>query len=229
MDSLNTAVILAGGLGTRLKSVSGDTPKPLMPINNKVFLDYLIDNLRKHNINDIYLCISYNFEKFTYYYKNNDLKFIIEDNPLGTGGAIKLAFQEVNQKNILVLNGDTFFDINFNDFIKNHFKSKADISLATKKMEKPYRYGTVDVNGNRVLKFNEKKEIDKGIINCGIYILNSNINKFFPKEDKFSFEKDILEKHTSELNIVQQLSDGYFIDIGIPEDYVRATEYFKIK
>ncbi len=229
MDSVKSAIILAGGLGTRLKSVSGDTPKPLMPINDKVFLDFLIDNLKKYNINNIYLSISYNYEIFLNYYKNTNLKYIIEETPMGTGGAIKMALQKINENNILILNGDTFFDINYNNLINKHLTNNYDITIATKSMNHPYRYGTIEVKDDNIIQFKEKCEIDVGIINCGIYVVNSRILNIFPSADKFSFEKDVLEKYTNQLKIIQQNSDGYFIDIGIPEDYQKAIDYFRTK
>lgn len=112
MDSISGAIILAGGLGTRLKSISNNIPKPLMPINDKVFLDYPIHQLKKFNINNIYLSVGFNYELITDYFKNTDIKYIIEDQPLGTGGAIKKALSQITDfENIIILNGDTYFDV----------------------------------------------------------------------------------------------------------------------
>lgn len=228
MDGIVKVLILAGGLGTRLKSVSGDIPKPMMPINNIPFLELLIEKINKFNLTDINISISYNPDYFINYFKNQNYNFIVEQEPLGTGGAIKYAIENIGEfDSLIILNGDTFFDINYEELILKHKLHNADITIASKPMEKPYRYGTLDIGNNRVLNFNEKQEIDSGIINCGIYVLNKNIKNKFPNENKFSFEKDFLEKQTSILNIIPFISDNYFIDIGIPEDYFKAVDYFK--
>lgn len=223
MDSLSGAIILAGGLGTRLKSISNNTPKPLMPINDKVFLDYPIHQLKKYKINNIYLSVGFNYELITEYFKNTDLKYIIEDEPLGTGGAIKKALSQIPDfENIIILNGDTFFDVDYDKLIDLHLKNQSDITIVSKMVLNPHRYGTMEVDNNKVFKFNEKQEISEGIINCGIYVINKSILKYFPESEKFSFEKEILEAQTCKLNISTLVSDSYFIDIGIPEDYNKS-------
>lgn len=224
MDNIKDAVILAGGLGTRLKSVSNDTPKPLMPIEDKVFLDYPIKQVKKSNVENIYLAISFNSQFIINHYKNENYKYLIEDTPLGTGGAIKKALNEIQSQNILFLNGDTIFNINVLEMYQKHILNDADITIASKVLDFPYRYGTMDISNNKIINFNEKKEIDSGLINCGIYIINKRILKHFPTQEKFSFEKEILEKKTIDIKIIPYISDAYFIDIGIPEDYYRAIK-----
>lgn len=223
MDNLENAVILAGGLGTRLKSISKDTPKPLMPIKDKVFLDYPISQISKFNIENIYLAISYNSKFIINHYKDKNLKYLIEEIPLGTGGAIKNALNNINSENILFLNGDTLFNINIKEMYQKHLINDADITIASKILDNPHRYGTMDISNNRVVRFNEKKEIDSGVINCGIYIINKRIINKFPESEKFSFENEILENKTDELKLIPYISDDYFIDIGIPEDYYKAV------
>lgn len=223
MDSISGAIILAGGLGTRLKSISNNIPKPLMPINDKVFLDYPIHQLKKFNINNIYLSVGFNYELITDYFKNTDIKYIIEDQPLGTGGAIKKALSQITDfENIIILNGDTYFDVDYDKLINLHLKTRSDITIASKMVLYPHRYGTMEIVNDKIVNFNEKQEIDEGIINCGIYVINKSLLKYFPKSEKFSFEKEILESQTTKLKIITLVSDSYFIDIGIPEDYNKA-------
>jgi D-glycero-alpha-D-manno-heptose 1-phosphate guanylyltransferase len=223
MDSVSGAIILAGGLGTRLKSISKDTPKPLMPINDKVFLDYPIHQLKKFNINNIFLSVGFNHNLIVDYFKNTELKYIIEEEPLGTGGAIKKALSQISHfENIVILNGDTFFNIDYDKLVELHLKTRSDITIGSKIIQKPYRYGTMEVENSKVIDFKEKKEIEEGVVNCGIYIINKSILKYFPSEEKFSFEKEILENQIQKLKISTLISDSYFIDIGIPEDYNKA-------
>ncbi len=216
------AVILAGGLGTRLRSVISDIPKPMADINGLPFLEYLFRYLTKYNIDEVVLAVGYKHDVIENHFHDNykDIKIVysIEDEPLGTGGAIKKASKLLQDNNILIINGDTFFDIDLDKFYDNHIKSKSLISIASKEMFDFDRYGSLDINNNKVISFNEKKYLNKGIINGGIYIINKQI---FDNIDliKFSFEKEILEKNK---NIYAFLFDGFFIDIGIPEDYLKA-------
>lgn len=226
MDSITKCLILAGGLGTRLKSVSGDTPKPMMSIGNKAFLEILIERLQKFNLSDINISISYNADYFLNYFKNSNYNFIIEKEPLGTGGAIKYALDKLgNFDQVIILNGDTLFDINYQEMLLKHIINDADITIAAKIIQNPNRYGTLEIANNRILKFVEKQELSRGVINCGIYIVKKSIIQHLPDKDKFSFETDFLEKSTSNLKIVPYISDNYFIDIGIPEDYQKAVDY----
>ncbi len=223
MDSVSGAIILAGGLGTRLKSISKDTPKPLMPISDKVFLDYPIHQLKKFKINNIFLSVGFNHNLIVDYFKNTELKYIIEEEPLGTGGAIKKALSQIPDfENIVILNGDTFFNIDYDKLVELHLKTRSDITIGSKIIQKPYRYGTMEIENSKVIDFKEKKEIEEGVVNCGIYIINKSILKYFPSEEKFSFEKEILENQIQKIKISTLVSDSYFIDIGIPEDYNKA-------
>ncbi len=226
MDSITKCLILAGGLGTRLKSISGDTPKPMMPIGNKAFLEILIERLHKFNLFDINISISYNSDYFLNYFKNSKYNFITEKEPLGTGGAIKYALNKLdNFDQVIILNGDTLFDINYQEMLLKHKINDADVTIAAKIIQNPSRYGTLEIANNRISKFVEKKELPSGVINCGIYIINKNVLNHLPETDKFSFETDFLEKATSNLKIIPYISDNYFIDIGIPEDYQKAIDY----
>jgi D-glycero-alpha-D-manno-heptose 1-phosphate guanylyltransferase len=223
------AIILAGGFGTRLQSVVKNLPKPMADINNKPFLDYILDYLLKYEITDVVLSVGYKQEvikeKYKESYKSINIKYASEDEPLGTGGAIKNALQYIEGEHVVVLNGDTFFDIDLKEFIEQHIFTKTDATLALKKMYKFDRYGRVDIEGNYVKGFIEKDFCEEGLINGGIYILKKEIFDKYSFSKNFSFENDILEKKVSSINIGAYVSDGFFIDIGIPEDYARAKLY----
>lgn len=222
-NKISTAVILVGGLGTRLRSVINDLPKPLADINGKPFLAHLIDYLIKYKFKKIILASGYLSDKiekyFSDYSKDVEILFSVEKERLGTGGAVKLAIQNYDLKNdFLLLNGDSILSLDINNFINNHKSNN--LSIALKKMIKPHRYGTVKLNNNFIEEFKEKQEIDEGIINTGIYAINPKIISNI-SADKFSFEKEILEKIE---NIYGYVYDDYFVDIGIPEDYEKAEK-----
>jgi D-glycero-alpha-D-manno-heptose 1-phosphate guanylyltransferase len=224
---MKDAIVLAGGLGTRLKSVVSDLPKPMALVDEKPFLTYILDWLSYYNISRVILSVGYKWkiirEQFGYRYKSMDLTYSVEDYPLGTGGAISKALQLSNEENVFIINGDTFFDINLKSFIEYHKNCRFDISIALKQMKNFDRYGTVCMDtSNHIYDFLEKKPKIDGLINGGIYILNKDITELFPKKEKFSFEKDFLECVAINLKLGGFLQDSYFIDIGVPEDYLKA-------
>lgn len=225
------AIILAGGFGTRLSTVVNDVPKPMAPIANKPFLSYLLDYLSGYQINSVVLCTGYKHEKveeyYSFAYKNTSIRYSVEETPLGTGGAIKQALQKVKSDSAIIMNGDTLFNINLSEFIKFHHRLKSDISVALKELSDFDRYGSVILDGERIIGFEEKKYKSLGYINGGVYILNKNVFEKYELPQTFSFEKQILETRTRELSVNGYKSYEYFIDIGIPEDYKKAQEEIK--
>jgi len=221
------AIILAGGFGTRLKSVVSDVPKPMAPIQDKPFLAYLLTFLAKHGISRFVLSVGYMHEKIVDYfgdfYQNIPITYIIEKEALGTGGAIKRALANTKNDTSLVYNGDTFFKLSPKHLFHFHQESKADVSVALKKIDRPNRYGTIKMQDNKVVNFYEKiTDLKDGLINCGIYCINKNVFHSTALKNKFSFEKDFLEKQLNKKNICGLKHQEYFIDIGIPEDYEKA-------
>jgi len=231
---IKEAVILAGGFGTRLQSVINDLPKPMAPVNGRPFLDYQLLYLKHFGVQRVILSVGHLNEKIIAHYNNTfeglEIDYAIEKEPLGTGGGIRLAAEKCKSNSILILNGDSFFDINLNAFYNQHCSFKSDGSLALRKVANAARYGTVKTSGYSVISsFREKNGEDKpGLINAGIYFLKREIYLDKTEAGKnFSIEKDFFEKKLNELNIFGFEHDGYFIDIGIPEDYSKAQNDFK--
>lgn len=221
-------IILAGGLGTRLQSVVSDVPKCMAPVANKPFLSHIFDYLESHKFNHIILSLGYKSEIIIDWLKtqnrNFEVSYVIESKALGTGGAIRLAFSKVRSDKAIVLNGDTFFNIDNDSLFDFHLKQNAEITLALKPMTDFDRYGSVEIdNNNRILKFKEKQHLLKGLINGGVYLINKNIFDNLELSEVFSFEKEILEAKTSELEIYGLPFENYFIDIGIPSDFEKAN------
>ncbi|MEO8819908.1 MAG: nucleotidyltransferase family protein, partial [Ginsengibacter sp.] len=230
-------IILAGGLGTRLKSVISDVPKCMAPINGKPFLHYLLENLKSKGIESFIFSVGHLHEIIEKYlmekYPQLNYKISLETAPLGTGGAIKLACEKTFQKNILICNGDTFYNIDLDTIDKFHEDKKSSCTLSLKPMFNFDRYGAVELDEDHSIKsFKEKQFYTSGLINGGIYALN--IEGFLKENlpEKFSFEKDYLEKNVQQPGKKQKLfgtiQDKYFIDIGIPGDYEKAQRELSI-
>ncbi|EAH4470919.1 D-glycero-D-manno-heptose 1-phosphate guanosyltransferase [Campylobacter coli] len=220
------AIVLAGGLGTRLRSVVQDLPKPMAPINGKPFLAFILEYLKKQGITEIILSVSYKYELIQEYCKDEfhgmKIHYNIEKELLGTGGAIKDALKLVKNE-VYVVNGDTFFDIDLKKLVLNGSK----ICIALKQMQNFDRYGTVNVDEQGIVtSFEEKVFKKQGLINGGIYLLKKDIFDEFSLEKKFSFEEFLQENYKS-LKIQTQIFDDYFIDIGMPEDYYLFYSKFK--
>lgn len=230
---LTEAIILAGGFGTRLQTVVSDVPKPMAPVNGNPFLNYILKYLKFYGVRKAVLSTGYLSEKILNYYGNNhlglDLAYTKEESPLGTGGGIRLALEKCHSEKVLVLNGDSFFDVNISQYTNQHNTFKSQCSLALRKVNNASRYGTITLGENaRINSFKEKdgKEVS-GLINGGVYILNRELYLNETKSNvAFSIEKDFFETKVQELNICGFEHEGYFIDIGIPEDYQKAQNDF---
>lgn len=224
-------IILAGGMGTRLRSVVSDVPKCMAPVAGKPFLYYLFTTLIESGFTHIILSLGYKHEVIEKWIASSSFPIAIssvtEDTPLGTGGAVKLALSHANEEEIFILNGDTFFEVDFMDMLALHKKNRSAATLALKEMRQFDRYGVVDIEvpSNRILRFHEKLYCESGLINGGIYLINRRELDGYPA--KFSLEKDFFEKQVSSSTLSGYISNGYFIDIGIPEDYERAQTDFK--
>ncbi|MDK2084126.1 nucleotidyltransferase family protein [Aliarcobacter butzleri] len=224
------AIILAGGFGTRLRSVVSDVPKPMAPIDSKPFLEYLFHYLKKYNVTKVVLSVCHKKELIQKHFQNSfldiEIDYSIEDDALGTGGAIKQSLSMCKKDNVVVLNGDSFFDINLNKLLEKHIEYASDLTLGLKPMENFDRYGVVSTDDNgKVTGFLEKKQTDNGNINGGVYIIKRSLLDSVEAKI-FSFEEYMSNKYEAK-NFFTMKSDGYFIDIGIPEDYEKAQRELK--
>ncbi|HET6994105.1 MAG TPA: HAD-IIIA family hydrolase [Chitinophagaceae bacterium] len=221
------AIILAGGLGTRLRDAVPGLPKCMAPVAGRPFLFYVINYLRSQGLERFVFSLGYKHEIIEQWlaqqFATLDYQCVIEEEPLGTGGAILLACSEVKGENVVVANGDTLFKLDISRLLSVHLEKDAACTLALKPMKDFDRYGVVELNENGAIKnFKEKQFYSSGLINGGIYALN--VSKFQSENPptKFSFEKDYLEKLFPTRKFFGVIDEGYFIDIGIPADYARA-------
>ena len=226
------SIILAGGLGTRLQGVIGAYPKCMAPVNGRPFLSYLLEYLSAQGCSRAILSLGFKHEVVIEWLQTQKLSFpvdyVIETEPLGTGGGIQLAMREAKTTNVTVLNGDTMFMVDIKELMQFHTDHHAATTLALKLMHNFDRYGVVNTDAaNHVTSFEEKQQRDTGLINGGVYVINKD--KFFSKQlpHQFSFENHYLEAFVADRQYYGYNSDAYFIDIGIPVDYTQAQEDFK--
>lgn len=223
------AIVLAGGLGTRLRSVVNQHPKTLAPIAGKPFLYWLILYLQKKGVTDFIFSLGYLHEQVEQFLADEFLKLsyvsVIENEPLGTGGAIKLCLPFCKNNDILLVNGDTFFDLQLLNFYNNFITTQSDCCIALTPMHHFDRYGSVTLTPDNIItEFNDKKYCESGFINTGLVLFKKSVFETKTKllGEKFSFEKHFIEPNISTLKVTGYIATGYFIDIGIPEDYKKA-------
>ncbi|MEJ7738581.1 MAG: nucleotidyltransferase family protein [Chitinophagaceae bacterium] len=224
---IKEAIILAGGLGTRLRQAVPDLPKAMAPVLAKPFIGYLIDYFYNQGIQSFIFSLGYKHELLEQYlttqYGNLHIQFSVEKEPLGTGGAVKRACRLATEKTVLVLNGDTFFKIDLSRLEAFHQMCGAHCTLSLKPMTMVDRYSLIELKEDYSIdRIIQKQYFENGLINGGAYALHAI--KFLQEDlpEQFSFETDYLEKYLGSRRFYGVVQDEYFIDIGIPEDFERA-------
>ena len=225
---IKEVIILAGGLGTRLRDTVPDLPKCMALVNGFPFIGHVINHLKKEGVERFIFSLGYKHGYFNSFLNEILYPFqyelCIEEEPLGTGGAIQFASLFAENNDVLITNGDTLFNVNIDALSKQHFVSDSQCTLSLKPMKKFERYGVVEVDEQqKIVSFKEKKYYETGLINGGVYALNIDSLKAKSLPRKFSFEKNYLEAFYSENKFFATIQDEYFIDIGIPEDYEKAA------
>jgi D-glycero-alpha-D-manno-heptose 1-phosphate guanylyltransferase len=221
------AIILAGGLGTRLREAVPDLPKCMAPVNGRPFIAFVIRHLAKQGIEHFIFSLGYRSDAFLDFLSTElapgTYDIVIEETPLGTGGAIQYASRQSKEPVFAVVNGDSIFQTDLTALADFHFSHNSCCTLALKPMENVDRYGSVETdNTGKITLFKEKHFFEKGLINGGVYLISKTYLLAKKLPEKFSFETDFLQKFYTEGAIFGIQQDGYFIDIGIPEDYQRA-------
>jgi len=222
---MKESIILAGGFGTRLQSVIQGIPKPMSPVAGKPFLEFLLKQLSLSGFSRVILSVGYRHETISNYfgasYENLLLDYCVEESPLGTGGAVAKAMQQTVANDVLVLNGDSILLASPKRFYDFHCSRNTPVSMALKAETNFDRYGTVMLDGDRIIRFEEKKYVSEGVFNAGMYWLHTSVrDNLLELPAPFSLEKEIFEKHVFPLSGC--VFHDYFIDIGVPEDYARA-------
>ena len=221
------AIVLCGGLGTRLGDLTRETPKPLVLVAGRPFLAYVLDQLLLAQIDEIVLAVSFQWQKVQAIIGDNwngiKVSYSVEPQALGTGGAIRYAMQQSNINEALVVNGDTLLKFNALDLLRFAQDKNADIAIALQETEDTARFGRVTVNEvGRIIAFEEKDgQRARGLINSGVYYIKDSV---FATIDPpvFSFEKDVLAPLNHCLAVYGMATNAYFVDMGVPEDLARA-------
>lgn len=226
-----SAIVLAGGMGTRLKSVVNNVPKPMALVAGKPFITYVLNQLYDFGIQHVVLSVGYKYEVIQAYFgkqfKGMKIDYSVEETPLGTGGGIREAMKFVDGKTALVLNGDTYFDVDLIHFIHFHQKGNYALSMALRFVESTDRYGAVMVDDQKIIGFVEKnKSAQGGFINAGIYLVDKEVFIKNSPKGVSSFETEYLQPKYEKFAFGGFRNEGYFIDIGIPEDYQKANDFF---
>jgi D-glycero-alpha-D-manno-heptose 1-phosphate guanylyltransferase len=236
----DTCVILAGGLGTRLRGVVDNIPKVMAPVNGRPFLEYQMEHLYRQGIRTFVLATGYKHEDVYNHFslaRRSYLKPVFsgmniicshETTPLGTGGAVLMAIHELDEP-VFLLNGDSFFEVNLNDLWRTRKTRNADLVMALREVEDVSRYGAVSVNETgRIVQFKEKGAgTGPGLINGGVYLFDTGWLKKKAQFSRFSFELDVLAASVESDNLTGVVFNNYFIDIGVPTEYDKAQHDFK--
>ncbi|MBL7145641.1 MAG: nucleotidyltransferase family protein [Phycisphaerae bacterium] len=226
-----TAVILAGGLGTRLRSVVSDRPKVLAKVCGRPFLAYLLDQLERAGIKKVVLCCGYMAEKvretFGPSYEGMEICYSVEARPLGTGGAVRFSQPHLSSDTILVLNGDSYIDADIAKYVNWYFEKQRQAGLLLTGVEDTSRYGKVCMDEDeRITAFNEKgADSGPGLINAGVYLFAKSIIELLPTNETVSLEKELFP-FIDTSDIYGFCCDGKFIDIGTPQSYASAESFF---
>jgi len=225
------ALVLAGGRGTRLKVIK-DVPKPMAPVGGKPFLEYHIELLKKFNIRKIILSVGFKADVISEYFKDGSrlsvqIEYSKENLPLGTGGAIKKALPFLGNQ-FLVLNGDSIILSDLTAFINFHENKNSGQSILLTKVYNSSRYGNVVIDkNNQIVKFSEKDvKSNNGFINAGVYLIEKNSIDWKNMRGSFSLEKDLFPSLVEKGKLYGFPVDGFFIDIGMPEDYDKVQKTF---
>ncbi len=227
------AIILAGGLGTRLRPLTNDKPKPMLPIGEKPILEHLIDWTKKAGVKSIVLCVSYLKESIQDYFEDGKqfgvkIEYAISDMPLATAGQLKTA-EKFIQDDFVCLYGDSIFNFNLRTMIKQHSRKKPFVTISLNEFKTNLPYGVIQTSKNgRVLNWNEKPEI-KVNVNMGCYVMNPKIFNLIPKNKQYGMD-DVIKKAINKKKVVDSfITKNGFTDIGNKESYNQACEEYNKK
>ena len=224
------AIVLAGGLGTRLRDSIGELPKAMAPIDGVPFLNYLLDAIADRGVTRVILSVGYRHESIVEHvgrrFASMTIDYVVEDEPLGTGGAIRRSLHAVTDDHCFVLNGDTFIDVDLTAMRASHASACARLSIAVIPVDDVGRFGALRIVEGRVTGFVEKGASGAGTINAGIYLVSRALLDDADLPQRFSFETDFLAPRIVELAPLAFEANGPFIDIGVPADYRAAPAFF---
>jgi D-glycero-alpha-D-manno-heptose 1-phosphate guanylyltransferase len=227
------AIILAGGLGTRLQGVVQDVPKPMAPVDGKPFLEYLILQLKKWGITEIVMSVGFKQEVVKSYFGTGSafgvaIVYSEEDQPLGTGGALRKAISAIEDPCCIAMNGDSFFNVDIRNLIQFHASRPALITMSLAQVKSGKRYGNVAIDEHgMILNYQQEGSEAPSLINGGVYMMHRDVLNYIP-DGKISLEARVLPLLKKDQRLFGKIFDAFFLDMGIPDDYFwisRHPEY----
>ncbi len=227
---LPPAVVLAGGFGTRLSSVISDVPKPMAPVRGRPFLEFLLGHVARQGVRRVILSVGYKREVIQDHFGSAwgglDIDYCVEDQPLGTGGGIKKAFEDHGLARAFVFNGDSYCPVALEPLLARHRERESLLTLTLTQVADAGRFGSVEIDAeNRIRAFREKDSNGgPGLINAGIYVVESGVFAGFAERPRFSFETDVMQGLYTDSPMRGFVTGAMFIDIGIPSELERAQE-----
>jgi NDP-sugar pyrophosphorylase family protein len=233
---MKTAVILAGGLGTRLYPVTYEIPKPLIPVQGRTLTEHVIDILREHGITDVILAVGYKAQQIKEYFGDGDgfgvrITYIEEREPLGTGGWMHLLSQErVPREEFIVLNGDNLFDLDLHAMLARHKSEGALVTIGLTAVDDVEHYGVVEMQDHRILRFVEKPSRDEApshLISSGYYIFSPEVFSIIPPQRSFMFERDLFPRIASFGRLCGFVSDAQWFDTGTFERWEKVIKEWR--
>lgn len=226
------AVIMAGGQGTRLKAVTGERPKPLVPLLGRPLMEHILLLLKKHGFTDVCAAVKYRAEDIMDYFGDGSrlglqLQYRVEERPLGTAGSVKNCADFIGDEDVLVISGDAACDFDLSQLLQRHRESRAAVTLALYRNPEPLRYGlTVTGDDGRVRAFIEKPGWDRvvtDLVNTGIYVLSPKALACIPANREFDFAKDLFPMLLKQDRLLLGVPmEGYWCDVGTPLSYYRC-------
>ncbi len=236
---IKTAVVIAGGLGTRLRPVTLTTPKALIPIHERTLIEHVIMKVLEAGVERVYVSIGYMADKIKAYLSNTmldfDKVFIVEENPLGTGGWLNLLSDEQKSRDFsedfIVVNGDNLFDLNWSNLLKVHHENDSVITIGLTSVDNVEDYGVVDLDGNKIKKFVEKpsrSDAPSNFINSGYYVFSPKVFDFVKFSGKFMLESDLFPRVAKEGLLHGYVDDAQWFDTGTKENWREAEENWRV-
>lgn len=232
---IKKAVILAGGKGIKMRPLTYEIPKTMIPVKGKPIMEYAVDSLRNSGIKDLVVLVGHLGEKVKEHFGDGSrfgvkIKYVKEKETAGTAGALRQVEKEVGIEPFILFYGDVLIELNYHDFIDFHISHSGLVTVALTSVAKPYEYGAVKLHGENVVDFIEKPE--KGtrsshLVSSGVYVVEPEIFDFIPKKSPVSFEKDVLPKLVNKKKVLGYPFEGKWFDISTPEVYDQALKVWK--
>lgn len=234
-SNVHKAIILAGGRGTQLRPYTYEIPKPMLPVKGTPILEHLIKQLKKHNVTDLIIAISYLGEKIKTYFGNGEqfgvkIQYSEEEENLLTGGAIKKVKDKIGNETFLVIHGDILTDFSYTDFIAFHQKENALASVALSSATEPREYGQFNLHGTKLVEFYPNTTapgLRSHLIHSGIYAFSPQIFNYFPKKNKFALE-DVIQDLVNQQKVSGFVFSGKWYDVGNPDNYEKAIKEYNL-